>query len=80
MRWPCAERADEDRIHQALFACCPVCRRPASSEPLPVAEALQRLARHLTEAHDGLFASLLKIHLGRDTTEMPRPDRKRVGH
>ena len=63
LSWPDAARVERHRIETGWVAYCPVCRRPASTEPLDHGEAAARLARHLEESHDLLFTAMLRIHL-----------------
>jgi hypothetical protein len=85
-----APRATGDvHLEAGVDAWCPVCGRRGSNryaeadwradvELLPPVEAMRRLARHLLDAHDSVFATLLSVELvgaglaiGRDT---PAPD------
>lgn len=56
---------DERRLN-AMIAYCPLCRRPATREPIAALDALGRLARHLVDSHDVAFAPLLRIALDRE--------------
>lgn len=56
--------ADRLRIEQVgTIGYCPVCRRPASVEPIPAGDAMARVAAHLVEAHDPYFATMLRLRL-----------------
>ncbi len=73
LAWPDAERVDGERIAAGVLY-CPVCRRPTSAAGASIVAAASRLARHLDESHDPLFAALIRAYLRAPVEGASRPD------
>lgn len=73
LAWPAAERVDAARLEAGVLY-CPVCRRPTSVAGSGITYAAQRLARHLDESHDPLFAALIRAYLRPPVDGASRPD------